>query len=91
VGGVACSPYYVTLDSNKLISLELRTLFSQEMINNGVMMPWIALAYRHDDDAFALTGQALDETFSIYAKAIKEGVDKYLVGPAIKPVFRKYN
>jgi glutamate-1-semialdehyde 2,1-aminomutase len=54
-------------------------------------MPWIALAYRHDDDAFALTGQALDETFSIYAKAIKEGVDKYLVGPAIKPVFRKYN
>jgi glutamate-1-semialdehyde 2,1-aminomutase len=91
VGGVACSPYYVTLDSNKLISLELRTLFSQEMINNGVMMPWISLAYRHDDDAFALTGQALDETFSIYAKAIKEGVDKYLVGPAIKPVFRKYN
>jgi len=91
VGGVACSPYYVTLDSNKLISLELRTLFLQEMINNGVMMPWIALAYRHDDDAFALTGQALDATFSTYAKAIKEGVDKYLVGPAIKPVFRKYN
>jgi glutamate-1-semialdehyde 2,1-aminomutase len=91
VGGVACSPYYVTLDSNKLISLELRTLFLQEMINNGVMMPWIALAYRHDDDAFALTGQALDATFSTYAKAIKEGIDKYLVGPAIKPVFRKYN
>ena len=90
-GGVACSPYYVTLDSNKINSLALRTLFSQEMINNGVLMPWIALAYRHSDEEFAFTEQAIDATFKIYAKAISEGVDKYLIGPVIKPVFRKYN
>ena len=91
VGGVACSPYYSTLDSEGANSLELRTLFSQEMLNNGVLMPWIALAYRHSDAEFALTEKALDATFEIYARAIREGTDKYLVGPAIKPVFRKYN
>lgn len=91
VGGVACSPYYATLDSDGINSLELRTLFAQEMISNGVLMSWIALAYRHTDAEFALTERALDAAFGVYARAIREGVDKYLVGPAIKPVFRKYN
>jgi glutamate-1-semialdehyde 2,1-aminomutase len=90
-GGVACSPYYATLDSNGVNSYQLRTLFSQEMINNGVLMPWIALAFRHTDEEFALTERALDATFDIYARAIREGIDKYLVGPPIKPVFRKFN
>jgi glutamate-1-semialdehyde 2,1-aminomutase len=91
VGGIACSPYYATLNSDGINSLELRTLFSQEMINHGVFMPWIALAYRHTDEEFELTERALDATFKVYARAISEGVDKYLVGPAIKPVFRKFN
>jgi glutamate-1-semialdehyde 2,1-aminomutase len=91
VGGIAYSPYYETLDSNGLNSLELRTLFSQEMIKNGVLMPWISLAYRHTDEHFALTELALDSTFEVYKNAIKEGVERYLVGPSIKPVFRKYN
>ena len=90
-GGIACSPYYATLNSDGINSLELRTLFSQEMINNGVLMPWIALAYRHTAVEFKFTERALDATFKVYARAISEGVDKYLVGPAIKPVFRKFN
>jgi glutamate-1-semialdehyde 2,1-aminomutase len=91
VGGIACSPFYSTLDANGLNSLELRTLFLQEMITNGVLMPWIALAYRHSEREFELTEKALDATFEVYARALTEGVEKYLVGPAIKPVFRKFN
>lgn len=91
VGGIACSPYYLTLDSSGASSLELRTLFSQEMIRNGVLMPWIALSYRHGAEELALTERAIDATFNIYRKALEEGVEKYLVGPAIKPVFRKHN
>jgi glutamate-1-semialdehyde 2,1-aminomutase len=91
VGGVACSPYYVTLDSSGLNSLPLRTLFSQEMIKNGVLMPWIALCHRHGDEELAITEKALDATFTIYRMALNKGIDKYLVGPVIKPVFRKYN
>jgi glutamate-1-semialdehyde 2,1-aminomutase len=91
VGGIACSPYYLTLDSSGKSSLGLRTLFSQEMIKNGVLMPWIALSYRHGAEEFAITERALDATFAIYRKALNDGVEKYLVGPAIKPVFRKHN
>lgn len=91
VGGIACSPYYLTLDSSGANSLGLRTLFSQEMIRNGVLMPWIALSYRHGAAELAATERALDAAFGVYRKALEDGVEKYLVGPAIKPVFRKHN
>lgn len=91
VGGAACSPFYMTLDKSGANSLALRTLFSQEMIRNGVLMPWIALSYRHGEQELALTGQALEKAFAVYARALEEGTEKYLNGPVIKPVFRKFN
>jgi glutamate-1-semialdehyde 2,1-aminomutase len=91
VGGVPCSPFYLTLDKSGANSLALRTLFSQEMIKNGVLMPWIALSYRHGDAELALTEQALDAAFRVYRRALEEGTENYLQGPVIKPVFRKYN
>lgn len=91
VGGIDCSPYYLTLDPSGGNSLPLRTLFSQEMIRNGVLMPWIALSYRHGENELEATEKAIDQAFAIYRRALDEGVDKYLVGPAIKPVFRKHN
>jgi len=90
-GGVACSPFFTTLDAHGKPSLEMRTLFSQEMIKAGVLMPWIALSYRHQDGELTKTEQAVDAAFSVYRMAIDEGIEKYLVGPPIKPVFRKYN
>ncbi len=90
-GGPACSPYYLTLDRQGQASLPLRTLFSQEMIRNGVLMPWIALSMRHGEAELRLTADALDRALPVVRKAIEEGVEKYLVGPAIKPVFRKFN
>ena len=91
VGGTPCSPYYLTLDASGTSSLALRTLFAQEMIRNGVLMLWIALSYRHGEEELALTERALDKTFAVYRRALEEGVDKYLEGPVIKPVFRKFN
>ena len=91
IGGIACSPNYLTLDLDGKNSLGLRTLFSQEMIKNGVLMPWIALSYRHGDKELAITKSAIEKTFEVYRMALKEGYEKYLIGPPIKPVFRKYN
>jgi len=90
-GGVECSPYYLTFDKDGQNSLGLRTLFSQEMIKNKVMMPWIALSYAHGEKELDITKNALEKTFEVYKKAVDEGYEKYLVGDAIKPVFRKYN
>jgi len=91
VAGIECSPYYLTFDNNGNNSLGLRTLFAQEMIKNGVLMPWIALSYAHGEKELDITQKALENTFKVYKKAVDEGYEKYLIGDIIKPVFRKYN
>ncbi|OSQ24994.1 glutamate-1-semialdehyde 2,1-aminomutase [Campylobacter concisus] len=91
VGGIECSPYYLTFDKNGQNSLGLRTLFSQEMVKNGVLIPWMALSYAHRENEFEKTKNALEKTFEVYKKAVYEGYEKYLVGTPIKPVFRRFN
>jgi glutamate-1-semialdehyde 2,1-aminomutase len=91
VGGVECSPYYLTFDKEGSNCLGLRTLFAQEMIKNGILMPWIALSYSHGEKELLKTKIALEKTFKIYKKAIDQGYEKYLSGNVIKPVFRKFN
>ncbi|MBT6049755.1 MAG: glutamate-1-semialdehyde 2,1-aminomutase [Candidatus Scalindua sp.] len=90
-GGIECSPYYLTFDRDGKNCLGLRTLFSQEMIKNGVLMPWIALSYAHGEKELETTRVALQHTFKIYKKAVDEGFEKFLDGDAIKPVFRTHN
>lgn len=90
-GGPACSPWYATLDADGHPSLPLRTLFSQEMIRNRVLMPWIALSWRHGEQELRMTADALDRALPVYRRALEDGVDRHLVGQVIKPVFRKYN
>jgi glutamate-1-semialdehyde 2,1-aminomutase len=90
-GGVPCSPYYATLDRDGKPSLELRTLFAQEMVRNGVLMPWIALSYRHREAELALTEEALRAALPVYRRGLDEGCKGLLLGEPIKPVFRKYN
>lgn len=89
--GVPCSPNYATRDANGEVSMAMRTLFSQEMIKNGVLMPWIAISYAHGDAELEITLVAVRKALEVYKTALVEGVDKYLVGDPIKPVFRKHN
>ncbi len=91
VEGYPCHPNYVTKDEKGNISLEFRTLFSQEMIKNGVLMPWIALCYEHGQKELEITLEATRKALKIYKYALNEGIEKYLIGKSIKPVFRKYN
>jgi glutamate-1-semialdehyde 2,1-aminomutase len=91
VGGYPVSPVYFTKDKDKNISLEFRTLFSQEMIKSGVLIPWVALSFAHGEEELKLTLQATEKALQVYKKAIDGNIKDYLVGSAIKPVFRKYN
>ena len=61
------------------------------MIRQGVLMPWMAIAYRHGDEELRRTEAALQQAMAVCAHGVAEGIDKYLQGPAIKPVFRRYN
>lgn len=89
--GFACSPVYFTRDKDKNVSLAFRTLFSQEMIRHGVLMPWVAISAAHDDAALELTMDAGRKALTVYRNALESGLEKFLNGPVIKPVFRKHN
>jgi glutamate-1-semialdehyde 2,1-aminomutase len=89
--GPVVSPFIVTKDQLGKNSFELRTLFQQEMIKNGVLMPWIAISFRHKMPQLKFTINALEKSLEVCSKAINSDISSYLEGPIIKPVFRKYN
>ncbi|RJG23850.1 glutamate-1-semialdehyde 2,1-aminomutase [Massilia cavernae] len=91
IDGPAISLNYVTRDSSGAVSLPLRTLFAQELLKQGVMMPWIAVSQAHGQTELQLTMEAFDKAMEVYARALDAGVEKFLQGPAIRPVFRPRN
>ena len=91
VVGYPCSPNYLTFDSDGHPSLGLRTLYSQEMIKNKVLIPWIALSHSHSVEELEITLTATRKSLKVVKLALKNGLDSYIVGDVIKPVFRKFN
>ncbi|HCE2221271.1 TPA: glutamate-1-semialdehyde 2,1-aminomutase [Vibrio parahaemolyticus] len=91
-GGVPCSPWYMTYGPDGQADLAFRTLFSQEMLKNGVLIPWIALSHSHGEKELEMTEKALEAALNVYKKAIDAGsTEGYLKGDVIKPVFRSIN
>jgi len=91
VEGYPCSMNYITKNKSGEISMEFRTLFAQELIKHGVMMPYVALCQSHGDAELDITLSAVRNSLIVYKKALEDGLHKYLEGPSIKPVFRKFN
>ncbi len=89
--GYPCSPAIITKDRTGQASMPMRTLFLQEMIAQGVLIPYIAASFSHTEKEVDRTLEAAARALDVYGRALEEGVDKYLVGPPVKPVFRKFN
>lgn len=89
--GAACSPNFVICDKEKKPSLEYRTVFCQEMLENGILMPYIAIAYEHNEDDINYTLEMARKAIKKYSDALNGDVKQFIKGNAIKPVFRKYN
>ncbi len=89
--GKPCNLVYVTRDREKTPSQAFRTLFLQETIKRGLLMPSLVVSFSHTDRDIDRTVEAIGESLLIYKKALHEGIDKYLVGRPVKPVFRRLN
>jgi glutamate-1-semialdehyde 2,1-aminomutase len=89
--GAPASPNFVTLDAQGRVSAELRTLLVQEMIKHGVFMPWLAFSHAHRHEHVEETATAFAAALPVYARALESGCGGLLEGPAVKPVFRRYN
>lgn len=89
--GADCNLLYKTLDENLKPSQPFRTLFLQETIRRGVIMPSLVVSYSHSDADIDETLEAIDGALEVYARALSDGVEKHLVGPASIPVYRTWN
>jgi glutamate-1-semialdehyde 2,1-aminomutase len=58
VDGPDISLGFSTRDADGQPSMPMRTLFCQEMVRNGVLMPWIAISQSHGDTELELTWKA---------------------------------
>jgi len=88
--GKTCCLMYGTKDMEKQPSQLFRTLFLQETIKRGMLAPSLIVSYSHTPKDIELTVNLIHDALVIYRKALDEGVEKYLEGKPVKPVFRKF-
>jgi glutamate-1-semialdehyde 2,1-aminomutase len=89
--GRPCNLIYFTRDAAKQPSQPLRTLFLQETMKRGLLMPSLVVSYSHSDRDIDRTIEGIGESLGVYRRALDEGVEKYLVGRPVKPAVRRYN
>jgi glutamate-1-semialdehyde 2,1-aminomutase len=89
--GPHCCSVFTSSDGDKKPSQPFRTLLIQELMKRGLMMPSTIVTYSHTDEDIQNTIERFYEALLVYKKALDEGVDKYLIGKSVQPVWRKFN
>jgi glutamate-1-semialdehyde 2,1-aminomutase len=91
VAGRPSNLIFITRDQSKNPSQSFRTLFLQEMIQRGFIVPSLVVSFSHSDEDIDRTIDAASESLRVYRKALEDGIEKYLNGRPVKPVNRRYN
>ncbi len=87
LSGRACNLLYGTKGADGKPSQAFRTLFLQETIRRGVLMPSLVVSYSHTDEDVDKTIDVIDQSLAVYARALEDGVARHLIGPASRTVF----
>lgn len=91
LAGRPCNLIFLTRDQDRQRSQLFRTLFMQELIRRGVIGPSFVVSFSHCDADIERTAEAVHGALLVYRKAIDEGIEKYLEGRPVRPVYRKFN
>ena len=91
VFGRSCCLLYGTLDLDGKPSQAYRSLFLQETIKRGVLMPSLVVSYSHSDADIDATVDAIDGALEVYGRALNDGPARHLVGRPTQAVYRRYN
>jgi glutamate-1-semialdehyde 2,1-aminomutase len=89
--GIDCCSVYTTRDNQGNPSQPFRTLFIQEQMKRGLLMPSSIVSFSHSDKDISDTVERMYDAMIVYKKALDEGIEKYLIGRPVAPVWRKYN
>jgi glutamate-1-semialdehyde 2,1-aminomutase len=85
--GFPCNLMFTTLDTDRHPSQPYRTLFLQETTQRGVLMPSLVVSYSHTDSDIDHTLDAIDGAMAVYARALEDGAERFLVGRPSRTVF----
>jgi glutamate-1-semialdehyde 2,1-aminomutase len=91
VVGRACNLVYAARDAEGNPSQAFRTLVLQETLKRGILMPSLVVSYSHSDADVDRTIEAVRGALSVYRRALDGGVERFLEGRAVQPVFRARN
>ncbi|WP_142850770.1 glutamate-1-semialdehyde 2,1-aminomutase [Telmatospirillum sp. J64-1] len=91
IAGPPCNLLYSTLDAEGRPSQDFRTLFLQETIRKGLLAPSFIVSYSHSDEDIDRSIEAVDAALAVYRRALDDGIEHYLRGRPVKPVYRKFN
>jgi glutamate-1-semialdehyde 2,1-aminomutase len=90
--GYPCSPLLSFHGEDANATASLRTLFLQETVRRGILIPYIAPSLSHTADDIERTLEAAREALRIMREALeRDAVQEHLEGPPVKPVFRRFN
>jgi glutamate-1-semialdehyde 2,1-aminomutase len=59
----------------------------QETTQRGVLMPSLVVSYSHTDSDIDHTLDAIDGAMAVYARALEDGAERFLVGRPSRTVF----
>ena len=80
----------MTRDERGVPSQLFQTLFLQETIERGFILPSLVVSMAYGEQEIDLTVQAVGEALAVYKRALDKGAEKDLRGPPIKPVYRRH-
>lgn len=91
--GFDCNPQLLCTRESGAYWPELHTSFHEEVISHGVLIPWTTITYSHGPVELEMTMAALQAGMRKVRSILDSGtaVEKTFTGPAVKPVFRRYN
>jgi glutamate-1-semialdehyde 2,1-aminomutase len=90
--GYGCKPGFAFYDEKGEVSAVARTLFLQETVANGLLMPYMVPSLAHTPEVIEFALIAIRHAMvTIKTAAEGAGLANALKGPAVKPVFRKFN
>ncbi len=89
--GRDCNLVYAARDAQGQPSQAFRTLVLQETLKRGILMPSLVVSFAHGNADIDRTIEAVGETLGVYRRALDGGIDQFLEGRPVQPVFRPRN
>lgn len=92
VAGYSVKPGFAFRDETGQISMLARTLFLQETIARGLLMPYVVPSYAHKRETIEFAVECIRDALEVMKRSAEgAGMRAAIKGNIVKPVFRRFN